>query len=205
MGSKILYIKHLMFHPFDGFYDLKHEKRGSLGISLLIVLVLIIDAILKRQDTGFIFNVNRLEWLNVANEFLAILVPFVLFCVANWAVTTLMDGEGTMKDIFIYVGYSFAPAVILGIVFVVLSNVLTLREIAFLQFINIASSVWVGFLIFVGTLTTHQYTVRRTLLVFVAIVICMGLMLFVFALFFTLIDRVISFISTIIQEINLRR
>lgn len=205
VGSKIGYVKYLIFHPFDGFYDLKHEKRGSLGTAMLIMSGLIIVSIMQRQLTGYIFNVNRLDKLNVISEILSILIPYVLFCVANWAVTTLLDGEGGIKDIFTYVAYSFAPAVILGAVFVVASNVMTLREIAFLRFINVISSLWVAFLMFVGTLTTHQYTIKKTILVFILILIAMGIMIFTFTLFFTLIDRFTSFVTTILQELDLRQ
>jgi len=205
MIKEIRYVKHVLFHPFDGFYDLKHEQRGSLRVAVLIMAMMLILSILQRQLTGFIFNVNRLESLNIMTEVLNTVIPFLLFCVANWAVTTLLDGEGGFKDIVIYVAYAYVPAVILGFLFLIASNVLTLREIAFLRYINVFSAIWVGFMMFIGTLVTHQYTIRRTVLVFILIVLSMGIMLFGFILFFTLIDRFISFINTIMQEISLRQ
>ena len=30
-SGHLLYGFYVLMHPFDGFYDLKHEKRGSLG------------------------------------------------------------------------------------------------------------------------------------------------------------------------------
>lgn len=205
MIKKISYIKHVMFHPFDGFYDLKHEKRGSGAVAVLILALLIFVSILQQQLNGFIYNLNDPEDLNVIAQAAGVLVPYGLFCIANWAVTTLIDGEGSLKDIMLYVAYSLAPAVIIGFVFLICSNIFILDEVAFLQFLNVLSTLWVGFLLFVGTLTTHQYTGTKTILAFLIIIVCIALMLFTFALFFTLIDRFIEFINTISMELNLRQ
>jgi len=36
-GQELLYVFHIMFHPFDGFWDLKHEKRGSVRAGATIL------------------------------------------------------------------------------------------------------------------------------------------------------------------------
>lgn len=205
MVKKISYIKHVMFHPFDGFYDLKHEKRGSGVVAALILALLIFVSILQQQLTGFTYNLNDPDDLNVIATIAGVLIPYGLFCIANWAVTTLMDGEGSLKDILMYVAYSLAPAVIIGVVTLICSNIFTLEEVAFLQFLNALSTLWVGFLIFVGTLTTHQYTGTKTIVAFLIILVCIILMLFTFALFFTLVDRFIEFINTLAMELSLRQ
>ncbi len=204
MIKKISYIKYLVFHPFDGFYDLKHEKRGSGAVAALILASLILVSILQKQLDGFTYNLHDPEDLNVFAEIAGVLVPYGLFCIANWAVTTLMDGEGGLKDIFIYTAYALSPAVFLGVVFLICSNIFSLDEVAFLQFINVLSTLWVAFLMFVGTLTTHQYSGTKTFVAFLIILFCIILMLFTFTLFFTLIDRVIEFINTIVMELSLR-
>ena len=37
----------LIFHPFDGFWDLKHEKRGSAKAALVILALLCVQQIFK--------------------------------------------------------------------------------------------------------------------------------------------------------------
>ena len=199
------YAKHLIFHPFDGFYDLKHEKRGSVGASVTIIIFAIVVFILKRQLSGFIFNINELEKLNISAEAMSVLLPLALFCVSNWAVTTLLDGEGSFKDIVTYVGYCFVPIIVLELLAIILSNVLTITEIDVISYLGFLGNIWFAFLLFFGTAVTHQYTVRKTIFTFIIIVISMGLIVFISLLFFTLIERIYAFFNTIYMEIMLRQ
>ena len=56
------YIQSLKFalycitHPFDGFWDLTHEKRGSIAAANTILILTLIVRIMKLQYTSFIFN-----------------------------------------------------------------------------------------------------------------------------------------------------
>ncbi|MFY9569169.1 MAG: hypothetical protein WAP56_08355, partial [Acetivibrionales bacterium] len=65
------YSLYLIFHPFDGFWDLKHEKRGNLKTALIIVAMVGVTFILRRQLTGFILNEVKLRELNVIVEILS--------------------------------------------------------------------------------------------------------------------------------------
>ena len=54
------YIQSLKFalycitHPFDGFWDLTHEKRGSIAAANTILILTLIVRIMKLQYTSFI-------------------------------------------------------------------------------------------------------------------------------------------------------
>ena len=117
------YSLYLIFHPFDGFWDLKHEKRGNIKTALIIFAMVGVTFILRRQLTGFILNEVKLRELNVIVEILSIVVPFFLWCVANWCLTTLMDGEGSFKDIVITSAYALVPLVLINIPLIVFSNI----------------------------------------------------------------------------------
>ena len=54
--KQLRYSLYLIFHPFDGFWDLKHERRGSRKAATVILLILVINSILKTQFTGFLYN-----------------------------------------------------------------------------------------------------------------------------------------------------
>ena len=109
------YAKHVIFHPYDGFWDLKHEKRGTLRAALTIVGLVAVTYVVMRQYTGFIFNPRDLSRLNVIVELLSVLAPFFLWAVVNWALTTLMDGKGTFRDIIIATAYALVPFVLINL------------------------------------------------------------------------------------------
>lgn len=198
------YTFYLIFHPFDGFWDLKHEKKGNLGAAIVIVFLLSITYILRRQLTGFIFNDVKLLELNIFLEISSVVIPFLLWCIANWCLTTLMDGEGSFKDIVITSAYALTPLIIIYLPLIPFSNVITLEEGAFYYFFSSLAVVWATVLMIIGTSVVHQYTLRKTILTCICIVVGMGIIIFIALLFFSLIQQIYSFVYTIYKEISLR-
>jgi hypothetical protein len=198
------YTFHLVFHPFDGFWDLKHEKRGNIKAALVIIAMLCVMAILRRQLTGFIFNINDLLELNIFIEIASILLPFALWCVSNWCFTSLMEGEGSFKDIVITTAFALAPLIIINIPLILLSNIITMPEGAFYNFFNSLSIIWSGILLILGTMVVHQYTLLRTIFTSVLIVVGMAVIIFIGLLFFSMLQQMYAFVYTVYLEISLR-
>lgn len=105
------FLLYLLRHPADGFWEIKHENKGKLRVALGILLAVLLSEILKRQTTGFIFNDNYNVPLDIFFQIRLLILPVFLFCISNWALTTLMDGKGTFSEIFIVLCYSFLPMI----------------------------------------------------------------------------------------------
>ena len=93
------YAFYVVVHPFDGFWDLKREHMGSLTAAGVIVILTILTLNAEKQNTGFLFNVYRIEYINVVVDIVTVLLLYLLWGVSNWCLTSLMDGEGKMRDI----------------------------------------------------------------------------------------------------------
>jgi len=202
-GEELIYAFHLMFHPFDGFWDLKHEKRGSVRGSLTIILLTVLAFFYNSVGKSYIQNpkgIGSTIWM----EFISVLVPIILFVVANWCLTTLFDGEGSFKDIFIAVGYALSPMPIILVACTLVSNVLTADEIGIVSLVISIAFVWAGLLLFFGTMVTHDYTMFKNILIILFTILAMAIIIFVAVLFSGLIAKMISFISSIIVEISYR-
>ncbi len=195
---------YLIVHPFNGFWDLKYENKGKLRIALGLLFLFVVTVILKRQYAGFIVNFNRLSELNSIDELKFVVLPFFLWCVANWSLTTLMEGEGKFKEIVIAAGYSLLPMILVNLPTTFISNFLTIKEAPFYYFLDSFAYLWFLYLMFVGTLTVHQYTVKKTVLTIGLTLVVMGVIIFLGLLFFSLIQQIVSFILTIYQELVFR-
>jgi len=202
--NSLKYTSHLVFHPFDGFWDLKHEKRGNLKAAIVIIVLLSITFILRRQTTGFIFNLNDLDELNIVNEIMSIVLPFALWCISNWCLTSLMEGEGSFKDIIITSAFALTPLILVNVPLLFISNAITIHEGAFYHFFDTLAVVWSGLLLILGTMVLHQYTLTRTLLTSAFIVVGMGVIIFIGLLFFSMLQQMFSFAYTVYLEISLR-
>lgn len=198
------YAFYVIFHPFDGFWDLKREKRGLLSVALTFVVLTVVTMSVREQNTGFLFNNNRLEDINVLVDIITVTMVYVLWCVSSWCLTSLMDGEGKLKDIAIATGYALVPLVIIHLPLVAVSHMIILEEGSFYFIFANFSYLWTGVLIFLGTMITHQYSVKKTLLTILLTIVGMGVILFIALLFFSVIQQIINFITIIYKEIRFR-
>ena len=141
------WLKHCVFHPVEGFEDLRWKKQGSMKISMLIVLFLFIAMVVDRQLTGFQFNDSYVKVFNVVPLIVQSVVYFFTWVLGNWAICTLLDGEGTLKKICIYSAYSLVPYIVCTFIAVIFSNVLVQDEsiwITAIQYLGIGWSVILG-------------------------------------------------------------
>ncbi|MBR2461463.1 MAG: YIP1 family protein [Clostridia bacterium] len=201
--QELAFAFHLIFHPFDGFWDLKHEKRGSIRGALTFLALAILASTYQSVGRSYMYN-PRGVYSSIGAQALSILVPVTLWVASNWCLTTLFDGEGSAKDILIATGYSFAPMPFFIVVATVLTHILSSSESGIINLIISVSWVWVGLLIFFGIMVTHDYSILKNVLTTVGTIAGMAFIMFLCILFFTLISDIIGLISTIITEITYR-
>jgi hypothetical protein len=198
------YSFHVLFHPFDGFWDLKYDSKGKLRVSLAILLLLTVATILQRQYSGFVVNFNNPSELNSVNELKYIVLPFVLWCVSNWSLTTLMDGEGKFREIITATGYALLPLALVHLFNTILSNMITVQEAAFYYFLESFAFLWFLWLLVIGTMTVHQYSVIKTIVTMALTLVVMGIIMFLGLLFFSLMQQMLGFVLSIYNELSLR-
>ena len=198
--EELLFAFHLPFHPFDGFWDLKHEKRGSVRGGLTILGVTILAFFYQAIGKGYIFN-PRDRYSTILVQVLAVAVPVILWCLGNWCLTTLFEGEGSFKDIFIATTYSLAPLPLFVIVSTILTNVLVAGEGSMVTLLVTLGYVWVGMLLFFGMLVTHDYALGKNVLITICTIVAMAVIMFVAILFSSLVIKMVTFVISIATEI----
>lgn len=202
----IKYPVYLILHPFNGYWDLKYErsKRVNLIISFAILFLLVMTNVLRMQYSGFLVNLYNPNYMNSLMEIVYVVVPVLFWCVANWSLTTLMDGEGKFHEIFTSTCFALVPMILIPFPWIWLSNVISLQETSFYYFSSSIAVFWSLYLLFVGNMTVHQYTPAKTIGTILLTIVAMGFMAFICLLFFSLIQQIVSFIDVIYQEIVLR-
>ena len=201
--EELLYVFHLVFHPFDGFWDLKHEKRGSVRAATTILGVAILAFFYQAIGQGYMFN-PRGDYSTVFVQILALLVPVLLWVVSNWCLTTLFDGEGSLKDIYIATCYSLAPLPLFVIVSTILTNVFTVSEGGIVSLLVSIGWVWVGILVFFGMSVTHDYSTGKNVITTLGTIVAMAVIMFIAILFSSLVIKMVTFVMAIFTEIGNR-
>ena len=204
MLEKLKYSLYVIFHPFKGFWDIKKENKGNISSASIIILVMCLVSVMEYTLTGYIVTDNTISGFNIFIQLGIVICPFFLFCIGNWCTTTLFDGEGSFKDIYIMTAYAITPLILIRIPMILLSNIIKLEELSFYTFLSVLSVVWVVFLLFVGMITIHQYTGIKTIFTAALTVLAMAIIVFLILLFFALIQQVFSFIELVYKEMTLR-
>lgn len=202
--KELRYALYLTVHPFKGFWDIKYEKEGSLITAIILMAATIIVQIASDLGTGYLFRGYVSANYNLVDTVTASLFLFFSWCIANWCLTCLSDGKGTFKDIVMFTAYSLTPYIIIQTIMIAVSNMFILREEVFYNMLSNLSYVWVAFLLISGMLTTHHFTLKRTLVVAIFTIVGMIVIALLIVMVFAMFQQVVSFASIVFEEFMLR-
>jgi len=204
MKKQIRFAFHILTHPFDGFWDMRFDQKGSIWMALLGYVMLIVSNVIQKEVTNYLFNDHAMTLTDIGMEIQMVLIPSALFCIGNWSVTTLLDGEGRFKDIVMALGYSMYPLSIIPIPLAFLSLAFTYSESVYYTGLIAISGIWFFFLLFAGIMTIHQYSVTKMIATTVLTIFAMIILVFIGLLFFELISQFFVFATAIYQELSFR-
>lgn len=204
LKDELLYAYRVIYHPFDGFWEIKRQRRGSIRSATVILLMVVLTFCYKAVGTAFLFREVDVEYISIMEEMMNVLLPLLLWCIASWGLTTLFEGKGSMKDIYIMTCYAMFPLIFTNILTTVMSNGMVLEEEDFINFIAALGYVWMVLLIFAGAMVIHEYLFNKNVLMIVSSIVGMGVMLFLAMLFVTIGQKMIDFFIGIYEEVAFR-
>jgi hypothetical protein len=202
--ASMKYGLHVITHPFDGFWDLIHEKRGTIAAANTFLILFLITRVLKLLLTSFQFISAPIQYINVFQEMGSLALPFIILCLANWAMTTLFDGKGRFKDIYMAMCYALIPYILIQIPMIVVSNMLTYEEGSFYTVLLSFSVIWCVFLVFVGLMEVHDYGPGKTFIFLIVTIFGAAVIIFLLLVFFSLLGDALSYFISLYREIVFR-
>lgn len=200
----LTYCFHILWHPFDGFWDLKHEKRGSAAAATAILAAFVVTYVLNIQYAGFLVNTTDLRYFSLSRAVFVVLFAFLLWLVANSSVATWIYGEGSFRDVYIYSCYALTPLVLLMNAATVVSLFITLDEAVFYHLLIGLGVAWFLFLLFAGNIQVHQYSVKSGVANLAVSFVEIAVMLFLIMVGLSLMQQIASFADTIFMELTVR-
>ena len=202
--DSLRYALHVITHPFDGFWDLVHEKRGTMAAAHTFLFLFLIIRVLKLMLTNFQFISAPVQYINVLEEMGSLLLPFIVLCIANWAMTTLFEGKGRFKDIYMAMCYALVPYSLLQLPMTFISNALAYDEGSFYSVIMSLAVVWCVFLVFVGLMEVHDYGPGKTFIFMIVTVVGGLIIIFLVLVFFSLLSDALAYFISLYREIVYR-
>lgn len=204
VGQGLSYAKYCSYHPLDGFWCLKREKRGNLLTANLIIIGFLIVYLLNVQFSGYLFIDGQPEDVQTLVALIVAVLLMVCYCVGNWCFTSLMDGLGTMKDIYISLAVALKPYIVGGLGLLVMSHLLSQEEAFLYQTLKIILMIWIAGLIFFGMMMTHDYSLGNAVKTMILTIVGIALIIFIGLVLYNLIDDIISFFYSLYREMLYR-
>jgi hypothetical protein len=198
------YSLYTMRRPLDGFWDLIHEKRGSLAAAHTFVAAMILVDIAFLILSNFQFININMEFFSSAYVVSGIVLPMLLFSVANWCLTTLFDGKGRISDIYMAYAYAMVPQILMRLIYVPISQIITYDEGMILVLLWYLGEAWFYLLILCAMMQIHDYSFGKAVLTTILTLVAMGIMGFIFLMFFAVVSDGIAYFYSLGQEAMFR-
>ncbi len=202
--ESVKYAKHVMFHPFDGFWDLTHEGRGSLAAAHTFLALFLLTWVLKLMYTNFQFINAPVQYINIYEQCASLLFPFLVLCLSNWSLSTLFDGKGRFPDIYMAMCYALVPFVLIQLPLIFVSHMISFDEASYYQVLMSISTIWSLFLAFVGLMQVHDYGPGKTIVFLIATIFGALVILFLILVFFSLLSDAAGYFVSLYREIVFR-
>ncbi len=200
-------LKHTLYifsHPFDGFWLMKSEKKGNLKAAFVMLFLLAVTLTYRIVGSEYYFQSEQLSKFSFLLLVSVIAIVVALFCVGNWALTTLFDGKGSISEIFIMLMYALSPIIIINIPITVLTYFFVASEATFYTLINAVFIIWAIFLLVVGTMTIHEYSLIKSIIALIFTVVAMLIIVVLAVLGINLVQQIILWVVEVIKEISFR-
>ncbi len=197
----VKYPVYAMFHPIEGFEEMRANENSSYVVSLVVLGVWFLSQLMKDKASGFIFrnNAGTADML-----FVKTIVLFLLWVISNWGLRTFLAGRGNLRDIVAGSAYSLLPYTIFSFLYVIASHFLVSEERMFLSILLDIGLLWSLFMILSAMHGIHEYELGRTVISLVLTVVGILLIIFLAILFFSSLQQVFDLIITVFNEIKYR-
>lgn len=196
----IIYALKTPRHPMDNYYEIRKYRQGSVLSATVIYALFFLDFIAFKTLKGFIYQNVKVEDMDIGSIVLGFFILLGLFIICNYLVTSINDGDGTFKQIYMIPAYGLMPAMISLLIVTVVSYVLTYNEAFLLTIVLIIGITWSVITIFLGLQTVHDYTFGETVksilltVVFMVIVAVIGIIISI------MWDSLYSFLASVGKE-----
>ena len=204
MGNLTKDVCFFLGHPIDGVYYLKKGSKGSvMAASILYGLALLVYMVC-RGLTSFVFGGGFSYYNDPVAILLIAVVPFALFLLGSYLISSIHDGEGSFRAVYVTFAYSLSMFILCWPILTLISHAFTLTELFIYQLLRFLILGYSGILFFISIKEAHVYGLKKTTSNILLTVFFMIVTILAAIILFILWRELISFVSEVIEEVRYR-
>lgn len=191
-------------HPIDGVYYLKAGRRGSVSAATILYLTALAVYMVCRGLTSFVFGGGYSYYNDPVAILLIMVIPSVLFLVGSYLISSINDGEGNFRTIYVSFAYSLSFFILCWPILAAISHLFTLTELFVYQMLAALILGYTCIMIFISIKEAHVYNLRKTTANILLTLFFMVVAILAVIILFILWRELFSFLSEVFEEVRYR-
>ncbi|MBO0991684.1 YIP1 family protein [Bacillus sp. SD088] len=202
--TTVIMMKQILIHPLDFFHDIQEPNRLKWSQGILLIFLTFLARMGSLLLIGYHFETREAYEISYGHELIWIVVPWLTWCIANWSVSTILDGEGKFKELLIGSAFCLSPYILFIIPLTLLTNILALSEDAVYLVMTMFIFAWSGLLILIKLKVLHDFEVGKLIFITFITILAVGIIWFLGILLYGLLSQFVIFFFDIFKEIRFR-
>jgi len=199
-----VYLFYYLRNPSDASFEIKRKNRVSTSSITLLLVIYFGLYLYYIYGLNFLFNPRDLTLINLGEEVVTVLLPILLWVIANYLIGSIRDGEGRLKDVYTTTVYSLSPFFLALPFLTLMSNGMTFNEIFLYQFLLFVAGLLTAGYFFFMVKETHFYNVKETFQSIAISAFTMVMMLLSVFIVYILLNEILNLGIDITMEVGYR-
>ena len=201
-NDAVLLLK-LFFAPTEAFRMIKNRERFSYFLPLFLLVCMLADRVAVIYLEHFPLSAKEPQYRNFMQEMTTILLPLFTWILVQYLVTTILNGESKLREIFSATICSFSPVVFFAVPVALFSQLLSVNDAGLYHALWAALFVWSGLLLIASISVMNTYTMRRVVLVLFLTVFGCAFAWTGCGLVYVLLAKLWGFVSDVVYQYRL--
>lgn len=195
----------MLFHPVDAFYLIKRDReKYSILPSLVLLFMVLAARFIYIYQVHYPLSTLKIWDSNIILEIAKLLVPVITWVVASYAITTIMEGESFMREIFAASAFAMLPYVIITLFLTIFSQFIGKTEEGLFSLLQLFMWIWIGVLFFISVKYLNDFSFSKTAKICFISIIVMFIIWAVLLLIYALSGQLLQFFKGIFMEIRMQ-
>lgn len=191
-------------HPFDSYNEIRYKDKGSMKIAIVMTVLYLVSSILTALCSNFRYTSFDESTFNSFFQIIKTVGLILIWSLANWGASVLIQGIGKFKHVFIVTAYSVFPIIICNLILIPISHLITTPTSTLMNGLSLVAMAWTGIVLTIGLMIIHNFTFPRFVTSVAIGLFFMLLIVLIVFIFGILITQLGSFVVTILMEIIYR-
>jgi len=170
----------------------------------VLFFLMVVTTVYRIVGPGYLFESTSLTQFSPWVLAIVLAILILLYCICNWALTTLIGGSANIKYIFIALMYALTPIILFNVPVTVLCNLFVLKEAEFISFFTTIAFIWALFLLLVANSVIHEFTMLKSIITFIVTLAGMVVAIILVLFFCYIVQQFFVWIFQILKEISYR-